>query len=144
MFFTVGGFHAGEGMKITRIFDLFGEDKFRELEHKYLNHIIDTTTQFTIVACGGGTPCFYDNMQLMKEAGTVIYLKADIPYLLNNLTGTDAARPLLNNLDDLAAFLVYTLQQRKDVYEQADYILPIEYITLVTFDEIISSCINRH
>jgi len=132
-----------EGMKVAEIFGQYGESRFRELEHKYLTDIIRTVTTNTIIACGGGTPCFHNNMQLMKDAGTVIYLQSDIAHLLDNLIGTDAARPLLNNLDDLSAYLATTLAQRKDVYEQADHILPIKDISLATFDQIILSCINK-
>jgi shikimate kinase len=134
----------GEGKTIAELFEQDGESGFRKLERSYLEDIIKVTTTDTIIACGGGTPCFYDNMQVMKDAGTVIYLQADIPYLLNSLIETTAARPLLNNLDDLAAYLAHTLQQRKAIYEQAHHILRIEDISLATFDEIILSCINRH
>jgi len=132
----------GEGMRIADIFAKYGEEGFREREHTYLVNVINGCTENTIVACGGGTPCFYNNMQLMMDAGTVIYLQADVAHLLDNLTGTEAARPLLNNLDDLAAYLSQTLQQRKRFYEQAHHILPIKDISLITFDEIITSCIN--
>ncbi len=133
-----------EGKTIAELFAQYEERGFRELEHKYLAGIIKSTTENTIIACGGGTPCFHNNMQLMKDAGSVIYLQADVAYLLNNLIESNVARPLLNNLDDLAAYLTFTLQQRQHTYEQADIILPIKDISLITFDEIIFSCINRH
>ena len=134
----------GEGMSIADIFGKYDESGFREREHAYLLEVIKSTTENTIVACGGGTPCFHNNMQLMKNAGSVIYLQADVAHLLDNLIGTDAARPLLDKLDNLAAYLSNTLAQRKEVYEQADHILPIKDISLATFDEIITSCINSH
>jgi len=132
------------GKTIANIFAEQGEEAFRLMEHVQLKKIIQTATTDTIVACGGGTPCFYNNMQLLKEAGTIIYLQADVAHLLDNLIGTDAARPLLNRLDDLALYLSQTLEQRKAVYEQAHHILPIKDISLATFDEIITSCTNKH
>lgn len=134
----------GEGMRIADIFAQQGESGFREKEHNYLVNVINGCTGNTMVACGGGTPCFYNNMQLMKESGTVIYLQADVAFLLDNLIGTEAARPLLNNLDDLASYLSQTMAKRKNFYEQAHHILPVKDISLVTFDEIITSCINSH
>jgi shikimate kinase len=132
------------GKTIAEIFTERGEEGFRQMEHEQLKKIITTATGNTLVACGGGTPCFHGNMQLLKEAGTVIYLQADVAHLLDNLIGTDAARPLLNRLDDLALYLSQTLEQRKSFYEQAHHILPIKDISLATFDEIITSCINKH
>ena len=56
----------GERKTIKDIFEQDGEEGFRTLEHKYLEDVINATTGNTIIACGGGTPCFHGNMQLMK------------------------------------------------------------------------------
>lgn len=133
----------GEGMTIAEIFQKKDEVGFRQLEREYLDNVVATTATNTIIACGGGTPCYYDNMERMKQAGTVIYLQADVAFLLDNLLETTAARPLLNRLDDLAAYLSQTLQVREPFYKQAHHILPIRDISLSIFDEIILSCINR-
>jgi len=133
-----------ENASVSALFAKYGENGFREREQKYLNKIIATTASDLIVACGGGTPCFADNLQIMKKAGKVIYLQAETAYLLENLKSSDELRPLLNGRGDMTIYLDTLLQKRKNIYEQAHYILHTKDISLITFDEIISSCINRH
>src|SRR6478672_5546342 len=62
------------GKKITDIFREKGEQYFRKLEAEVLRQI--NTEENSIIACGGGTPCFEHNLRWMKEHGTVIYLEA--------------------------------------------------------------------
>lgn len=131
-----------EKASISALFAQYGENGFREREHKYLKKIVKTTVTPIIIACGGGTPCFNENMALMKEAGTVIYLQADIPWLMDNINSSDEIRPLLKGRADVAVYLNDLLQKRKHFYEQAHHILQAKDISLLTFDEIISSCIN--
>src|ERR1700761_1236239 len=61
---------------IANIFSNEGEEKFREAEEKILQDIIQNKHGNEIIACGGGTPCYRNNMDLMKSSGCVIYLKA--------------------------------------------------------------------
>jgi shikimate kinase len=133
-----------EQASISALFAKYGENGFREKEQKYLKKIIDNATTDMIVSSGGGTPGFADNMQLMKAAGTVLYLEAGIPYLLNNLKNSEEIRPLLNGRRDLGAYLDTLLQKRNNIYRQSHYILHTKDISLITFDKIISSCISRH
>jgi shikimate kinase len=126
-----------EKASISALFASYGENGFRERELKYLNKLIKTIEDDTVIACGGGTPCFGDNMRLMKEAGTVIYLQADVAELLANLQLSDEIRPLLRGRGDMAAYLEGLLAKRKSFYEQADYILPSQDISLATFAKMI-------
>ena len=126
-----------EAASVPALFAMYGENGFREREHNCLKQIIGATKNLTVIACGGGTPCFNDNMALMKKAGVVIYLQADIPYLLLNLKDDPEPRPLLHNRGDLSAYLTTLLQKRRAAYEQANYILPAQDISLGTFDKII-------
>ncbi len=132
-----------EQCTISALFALYGENGFREKERHSLQRIIETDTGNCIVSCGGGTPCFHSNMELMLGSGKVIYLRAGINYLLANLMKEPSVRPLLNSQEDIAGYLAQLLEGRKSFYEQADYILQAEDISLITFGEIISSCINR-
>ena len=109
----------------------------------YLKKLIASEKTFTVVACGGGSPCFNNNIQLMKDAGVVIYLQADVPALMARLKHSEEVRPLLRGKPDLAAYLNELLDKRKDVYEQAHYILQSANISLTTFAEMISVCTNR-
>jgi shikimate kinase len=128
-----------ESASIQALFAKYGEAGFREQEHKWLQQLIETATTNMVVACGGGTPCLNENMALMKKAGTVIYLQAEIPQLLKHLEHSDEVRPLLNNRGNLSAYLADLLKKRKVFYEKADHILPAQDISLITFDKIFSN-----
>ena len=132
-----------ERASIPALFASYGEGGFREREEKYLKQLIQSIKEDTIIASGGGTPCFADNMSLMKASGTVIYLHADTPYLLNNIKNSHEIRPLLNGRGDTATYLDTLLQKRKKIYDQAHHILQTKDISLITFDQIISACINQ-
>jgi shikimate kinase len=133
-----------EKASIPALFAQYGENGFREREHKHFKKLTSNITVHTVIACGGGTPCFHENIQLMKDAGVVIYLQADVPQLLENISNSEEIRPLLKGRGDVGAYLEELLQKRKQVYEQAHHILHTKNISLITFDEIINSCINRH
>lgn len=132
-----------EQASVSALFAMYGEAGFREREHKHLKKLIAAASPCTIVACGGGTPCFNNNIQLMKDAGIVIYLQADISALIARLKDSEDVRPLLRGKNDLAAHLTELLNKRRGDYEQAHYILQSANISLTTFAEIISLCTNR-
>jgi shikimate kinase len=120
---------------ITEIFAQQGEPYFRALEHRYLKEVIENNPSF-ILATGGGTPCFYHNMTIMKTAGTVCYLKVDIPILVKRISHLNK-RPLIvgieiNALNDqlLALYL-----DRKKIYEQSDHMIEMNQIDETTFAE---------
>lgn len=120
------------GHTISGFFERFGETSFRELEHQTLLQVIKVFPSDTVIACGGGTPCFYDNLQQMKHSGTVIYLEADLEQLYHNLDTEIEQRPLLRESGwklNLAALL----EERKACYEQADETVRVEGLTLEIF-----------
>ena len=127
-----------ENASISALFATYGEKGFREREQTQLKKLIKKTTSAAIIACGGGTPCYGDNMQLLKNAGTVIYLQAHVPLLLEHLSRSNEARPLLNNRGDLGAYLSDLLKKREPFYTQANHILQTKDISLATFTKIIS------
>ena len=126
-----------EKASISALFAMYGENGFREREEKYLGKIIKNATTTTIIGCGGGTPCFKDNLELMMRSGTVVYLQADISWILNNLKNSKEIRPLLNNRGDLAVYLQDMLTKRRKFYEQAHYILLSKDISVTNFAKII-------
>lgn len=132
-----------EQASVKALFAQYGEQGFRERERKSLEKVIKSASEITIVACGGGTPCFAGNMQLMKHAGTMIYLETSVDILLLNLATSSDERPMLNNRGDLGTYLNTLLKKRQDFYSQAHYILHTKDISLTTFEKIIESCINR-
>ena len=107
---------------IADIFAKKGEEKFREMERMHLRKF-GRRKKF-ILACGGGTPCYFDNLQWMKTEGRVIYIKASPQEIARNLSGELAPRPLLNDVDPdkITTFIRRKLKSRKVFYEQADVI----------------------
>jgi shikimate kinase len=113
---------ADMSMSIAEIFATHGEDFFRSKETEILQQYI--FPEKAIVALGGGTPCFNNNMELLKQKGAVIYLKTDIDTLTKRLVKVAAQRPLLKGKDfnQIKNYLTPTLAQRETYYLQADKI----------------------
>lgn len=123
---------------IGEIFKEVGEEEFRKIEQATLLSTIDSLPNGGIISCGGGTPCFYDNMQIMKTAGVVIYLAADAQYLSRNLERSPDYRPLLYKENALQQQLGDLLNTRESFYKQAHHILLAKDISLATFDKILN------
>lgn len=83
---------------IKEIFAEMGEDGFRQLERRSLEEV----SQFenVIISLGGGTPCFFDNMEMVNQAGTSVYLKPSEEVLLRRLIKGKHKRPLLADKSD--------------------------------------------
>jgi len=110
---------------IRTIFEMDGEMAFREMERAALHELLKH--QNIIIACGGGTPCFFDNMEWMNQHGITIYLEASVNILLERLESERAHRPLLKNMDDieLRQFIENKLIERNPFYNQAHLIYKI-------------------
>ena len=113
-------------MKITDIFERKGEDKFRELERYHLRKF-ENKKNF-LLACGGGTPCFSDNLDWMKSEGKVFYLKAEPEYILDKVINETEQRPVLKKINpaELLFFIQKKLIEREPFYSHADFILNVE------------------
>ncbi|MBS1771986.1 MAG: shikimate kinase [Bacteroidetes bacterium] len=133
------------GKSIAKIFETEGENAFRKMEQNTLDKLIAEHNEGLIVACGGGTPVFFDNMAKMKNAGCVIYLEANIITLTSRFESAEEKnnRPLLASLTDVEEGLLDLLDDRKNIYEQADYVLSVEGLSITNFDKIISECISK-
>ena len=108
---------------ISEIFELYGEQFFRNQETKYLRNF--DTKNNVVVATGGGTACFNDNMQWMNEQGITIWIDEPMDVLVSRLAKEKAHRPLIKNLNDaeLKYFLEQKLLERKSFYSKAKYII---------------------
>ena len=117
-----------EEKSIPEIFSEDGEDVFRKTEAKILRWFKEKKK--FVIATGGGTPCFHDNMNWMKKEGVVIWLDESIEVLVSRLTAEKAQRPLIANLDDneIAKFLQEKLVERNPIYQQANYRLTSDEI----------------
>lgn len=108
------------GMSIPEYFTAHGEDSFRKLENEYLKK---QAGRNAIISTGGGTPCFFDNMQWINENGLSLYLYHTSKSLWSRLSQSDVnKRPVLKGLsgDQLFEFIDSKLQERAEFYEKAD------------------------
>ncbi len=112
-----------QGKSIDQIFEESGEDTFRQNESDALKSM--NTFENVVVACGGGTPCFFDNMDWMKKHGTTIFLDLPPTILEKRLLIGMEHRPLIKNLNKKGELLTYIenkLSERKAFYQKADII----------------------
>jgi len=109
-----------QGISIDSIFSSKGEAFFRELELKFIENL--NLFNPTIIATGGGLPCFNGNIEKMKEIGTVIYLKVS-PEIIVERIKFDDRRPLLNKKDhhEKIDFIQNKLKERNVFYKQAHF-----------------------
>jgi shikimate kinase len=115
---------AGKMRKsIADIFRDEGEARFREIESAALLEML-AADKPTIIAAGGGMPCFGNNMDIMKVNGITVYLKSTPESLFNHLKN-DRKRPLVRGKteDELKQYINDTLNTRKSFYEKADITL---------------------
>ena len=114
---------------ISEIFEASGEEHFRTLEAEALRECAGSRN--TIVACGGGTPCFHDNMSWMNKHGLTIYISATPSQIIQRLRSEQAKRPLLNTLDEvgLRSFIEAKLQEREPIYTQSHRIVASNTLT---------------
>ena len=124
-----------EGKPVVDIFESKGENYFRSAEAEKLREISEIKN--TIIACGGGTPCFYDNMQWMNEHGLSVYITATPDEILRRLIKGQAERPLIKkfNQAELLFFIQQKLKEREPFYSQCNIILQSADITEHTFEE---------
>lgn len=129
---------AKAGKKIREIFADEGEAAFRELERRTLVEVSGRGN--VLVACGGGTPCFGDNMALMNERGLTVLLQASHGRLLERLKRGRAKRPLIASLsdDELDGFITAQLEKRMPYYSQSA--ATFDSSTLENEDEIEEKC----
>lgn len=129
-------------MTIAEYFDAHGEEAFREKEREILEEVITTKEKNYVVACGGGTPAFFDNLQKMKNAGCTVYLHADMSMIVQRLAHSPTRRPLLVG-KEINSALTELYDQRNPFFSQADYIFDVENISVANFEKIIPTCLDR-
>ncbi len=117
---------------ITELFASLGEPAFRKIEQDVLFHSLPGEP--SIIACGGGTPAFEENMQFINEHGLSIYLHANEAFLLDRLATKNQARPLLHALsqEELKIKIATLLTVRCNYYEQAHMQIKLPYLNIKT------------
>ncbi|MEP5613816.1 MAG: shikimate kinase [Cyclobacteriaceae bacterium] len=99
---------------ITELFEKGGEPSFREVEKEVLTKVVKDHSQF-VLATGGGTPCFFDNMDFMNRNGITIYINTPLEEITRRLAD-DSSRPLMKKFEPAEL-----LSKRRKWYEQAQY-----------------------
>lgn len=109
-----------EGRSISEIFAKEGEEYFRKREREILHEICNEADEF-VLATGGGTPCFFDNMDYMNQAGTTVFLNTSPLVIVDRLKRQRADRPLLAMYsdDELEFFVREHLESRLSFYLKA-------------------------
>jgi shikimate kinase len=116
-----------ENKSIAEFFAHSGEEAFRIKERETLETLIDENTSM-VLSCGGGTPCFFNNIERMKKYGVVVWLNTHIEVLHARLVKEKNTRPLISKITDeeLRSYIIRKLNERRMYYEQADVILDNE------------------
>ena len=119
---------------VSQLFAERGEDGFRQIEHNMLHEVAEF--EDVIISCGGGTPCFFDNMEYLNQQGETVYLKASPEVLYEHLKMAKTERPLLKDKteEEMKQFISEQLEKREPYYNQAKHIFDVNL--LENFDKI--------
>jgi shikimate kinase len=119
------------GQPVADILEEQGEYNFREMEHEALHHVLERP-QRLVVATGGGTPCYFANMEAMNDHGRTVYLSVTVPELHRRLVHQAQHRPLLMNRvgHSLELYLEQLLHEREPYYARAHGVVQRDAATL--------------
>lgn len=114
-----------------RVADIFaerGEEGFRDLERRMLHEAAEF--EDIVLSCGGGTPCFYDNMAYMNTLAETVYLKASPEVLAAHLRMGKTERPLIKgkSSEELVWYIRESLAWREPFYTQAKHTLDVSLL----------------
>lgn len=127
----------GEGQSIEHIFETLGEAQFRNIETRYLKTGCDQSGDF-IMATGGGTPCFLDNMKLINLSGISIFLDTIVSEIAARMMNTELAkRPLFTGQDisTIAGTIQEMRMARINFYTQAQVTLSGDHLNAESIAE---------
>jgi len=120
--------------KVSKIFAEEGEARFRDLERRMLHEVAEFEN--VVLACGGGTPCFFDNITYMNSVGNTFYLKASPDTILQHLALSRGERPLLSGKtpEELRTYVTAQLAEREPFYAQAQHVINVNILD--NFDKV--------
>jgi shikimate kinase len=123
---------------ITQFFEEEGEAAFRKIEQAYLYKTF--SLEKTIISCGGGTPCFFDNMPQMNTHGKTVWIQADVADIVKRVLHQKSKRPLLASLDELVLQqrIELHLNERIPYYSQAKFKFQSKNASILNFLAILS------
>lgn len=104
---------------VSQIFADKGEEGFREIERRMLHEVGEF--EDVVISTGGGTPCFFDNIDYMNSQGTTVFLDVPVERLFIRLSIARKKRPLImgKSDDELRAFIMEQLAKREPHYSKA-------------------------
>jgi shikimate kinase len=110
---------------VAQIFAERGEEGFRKIEYNMLHEVAEF--EDVIISCGGGTPCFFDNIDYLNGQGDVCYLKATPEVLYKHLLMGKVERPLIKGKspEELINFITEQVGKREEFYTKARYTLDV-------------------
>ena len=110
---------------VPQLFAEVGEEGFRKMEYNMLHEAAEF--EDVVISCGGGTPCFFDNIDYMNRQGPVVYLRCAPEVLRSHLLMGKTERPLLKGKspEELTAFIQEQLEKREPFYTKARYTLDV-------------------
>ena len=113
---------------VAQLFAERGEENFRQIEYNMLHEVAEF--EDVIISCGGGTPCFFDNIDYMNEQGETIYLNATPEVLYGHLKMGKTVRPLLlgKTEDELLSYIGQQLSVRENYYNKAKHVLDVSLL----------------
>ncbi len=116
-------FEARYHYTVPMFFERFGEAAFRQLETQMLHTTADLDNY--VIATGGGTPCFGDNMDFILAHGTAIYLQMPVDALVERALRSRHPRPYMHGLPEpeMRARIEVQLKEREPVYLRAPIII---------------------
>ena len=116
--------------KIADMFALIGEEGFRRREQNMLHEVM--AMEDVVVSVGGGTPCFFDNIEQMNASGHTIYLQGSVDVLVERITRSQSKRPIVANKsqEELTQFVIDHLAQREPFYMQAREVWNVDELDL--------------
>lgn len=120
--------------RVPLIFEQQGEEKFRDLERRMLHEAAEFND--IVLSLGGGTPCFFDNMEYMNSVAETFYMKASPEVLVKHIAMSRGRRPLLEGKspEELNAFVRQQLADREPFYSRAHHTIDIDLLD--SFDRI--------
>lgn len=108
----------GQGMEIANIFHVHGEPEFRRLEREMVQRYC-AGSPGVVIATGGGTPCFFNNMERMNSCGVTVFLDTPLDILVNRLR-QKTGRPMFDEKEDTRIRIEALWKERRAYYKQAN------------------------
>ena len=113
---------------VSQLFAERGEEAFRQIERNMLHEVAEF--EDVVISTGGGTPCFFDNMDYMNAQGITVFLKASVDVIHTRLTIARTQRPLVANksADELRQYITDMLERRAPYYTRAAHTFCADYL----------------